>query len=264
MVVVRAFGSKFELRVRSSTGLEKEEFQKDGETYICSEVGEEFKLVVVRTVEDGRTPCVECVARLDGENSYAYFSGAAGQMVYHGWWIDGTRFKAFQFGAPSEEAMTNQFDNLKMELWLYEVVKGGERPPTADLRVPNMDHNKVKKPFQPNVSVGRDLVLPSKGNVTRYTYRRITVHPVVVGLRYKTAIGLELLRIISRQSHPALFVENRNGDDDDDDEKHDKKNIPLNHHHPDVVDLTKVKAEMPPTKKQCIGGRTKDDPIDLC
>jgi len=208
---------------------------------------------------------VASTLRLDGEACstmywQAFTASSPGPTVtiaYPGWWSDGTgtKFKAFKFGAPSEEATTNQTEGLKIEIEMYLVVKTENPYVRVDRGPPSsLEKNRVKKPFQPNVGVGNDVPATTTFTLSKHQYERTHEPAVYLSLKYSTAIGLEVRDVISYKTHPHLFDEfDDRRDEDDADEEEEKP---------------KVKREAPGddargSNKKIKGGSSRSDPIDL-
>ena len=288
MPEISCFGFDFTVRIlstKTTTKVPKEEFKEENDRYICSEIGESFQVEVESLHVDGdREKEVAVDLFLDGEYAcgcYMY-AGVTGKYIWtgHGWPVDDTltRFKPFEFGAPSEDAKGSSFDDLKIEVKFQEVVETKEKVSLTERSLPNLDHNKVKKPFQPNIGVGETEFYVEPENLSEYCYKYIG-DPVVMTIRYTTALGLEIKKLISPATHPQYFPELLNGDDDAATTKLPTatKKPPTTTKKPlkkkaqdedDVIDLTevkRVKMEMPPRiDGDGLRGASRDDPIILC
>jgi len=237
---VATAGCVFEMHVVSTkTGERKEEFrdERSGDLYICSEVGEEFTVPVVRRMDDTRSPRIFNVTlRLDGEKAQGQICrpGRSKDMLFSGWRTKGGTFRAFVFGAPSEDAASGDSSKLKIQLEVYEVAqvvtkkkkkKSASKGPTGL----STDDNRVRKPFQPHVSSGRELA--KKLKPSRYRFQRVAPS-VKVYIRYMTAVGLQTKALISPTTHPRYFrPDAADAADADAAEKEDDNK-------PEIIDLT--------------------------
>jgi len=215
MPSVEAFGSRFELSVESSrSSVKKEEFVAGRETYICSDVGEEFRVLARRTLVDPATKGkrVRCYLVLDGQDAgwfCFYGTRQTTNHTFHGWWLDGSgkRFKAFAFGSPNEDAAREgaNASHLRIEIALTEAVETDEAiDPSLVYGTPDTEANAVKKPFQPHVSSGKDLQISTAPKVSLRHYEDVG-HSVWLSLRYATAVGLSIRNLISPTTHPHYF-----------------------------------------------------------
>ena len=253
-------------------------------------IGEAFKVAVDRRILDGDlTKTVKVTVLLDGVAAYGLTFVKQAPMdhaVYHGWWTvadsstGSARYRPFEFGAPGEDAVGNRFDDLRIEIELDHVVRANERTTLSGVNrfsLPsNMEKNQVKKPFQPNVTVG-ESEFKTGTKISEFKYKNVA-GPLKMTVRYSTALGLELKKLISPSTHPQYFPDLNDDDDgDDDDEPWDKKKQqppkkkvkqdPSSSSHGKVIDLTggvKVKNEMPPRiDGDGLAGASRDDPIVL-
>ena len=283
MPSIEAFGAGFDLNVMSmATNQIKEEFQHGNESFICSQVGEAFKVVVSCTRRTANREQVKCRIRLDGTSpGWCVFGNASKTThTFHGWWVDGSgsRFRSFEFGAPNEDASRGGTgDHLRIEMELTKVRTTNTPRPPPSYSLPATQQNCVKKPFQPHVTVGKELTLGKSVKVANKGLNYTKVGPtVVLTLRYTTAIGLQIRNIISHHSHPHLFPPLPKEEDDE------KPKVVTQSSLGDVVDLTqdappvvktesenKVKREIDndvtpqQLKKLRSEGNSKDMPIDL-
>ena len=290
MPVVKAFGSEFTLRIVSSKKNQvKEEFLHGEETYICAEIDEAFHITINRRIMDGDSERIRASVVLDGVK-LGYSLVFTHSTIFQGWVAEETatvkKYRPFVFGAPGEEAKGRSFDALKISIKLDHVKETKRERKPIQYSLPSMDHNQVKKPFQPNVGVGEQEFVQKKPKQKKKFEYKAVGKPVDATIRYCTALGLEMKKLISPATHPHLFPDLNDDEEEEDDKKPPRKkkvNDVIDDQEEekkppkkkvkrevvkenDVIDLTdvKVKKEMPPRiDGEGLGGASRDDPIVL-
>ena len=207
MPVLQAFGRTFKITVEVN-GKAKEEFVKDGQTWIGVEPGEAFQ-VKVEAEHDPRVTgenVHQLQLILDGQEVYWYtFDARPHTYTFVGYDTvgDGSQIRAYKFGEPGEEASGNRADALKITLRAERAVRTTE--PWVHAPTPTPDGSKrCKKFYQPHVEVG-DVVDSDIGTKATYVYRPIDDERVFCSVRYATVEGLAIRGVVSREQHPHLF-----------------------------------------------------------
>ena len=157
MPVLQAFGRSFKITVEVD-GKAKEEFVKDGQTWIGVEPGDAFQ-VKVEAKHDPRVTgenVHQLQLILDGQDVYWYtFDARPHTYTFVGYDTvgDGSEILAFKFGEPGEEASGNRAEALKITLRAERAVRTTE--PWVHAPTPTPDGSKrCKKFYQPHVEVG--------------------------------------------------------------------------------------------------------------
>ena len=239
MPVLQAFGRTFKITVEVN-GAAKEEFVKDGQTWIAVKPGETFQV----KAEAEADPSLKdkyyhgLQLALDGQDVYWYgFDGRGYAYTFVGYDTqgDGTKIAAFKFGEPGEEAGGNRADALGItvtaQLWRDST------EPYVHVPTSTPDGSKrCKKFYQPHVEAGDeiDVGLNSAGFGDRATHMHKLVgnKSFVCSIRYATVEGLAIRGVVSRETHPHLF-------DDKKSRKHRAARSPL------VKDEPKAKKAKP-------------------
>ena len=212
MPELHAFGRCFKITVEVD-GKAKEEFVKDGQTWIAVEPGSAFQVKATSEAD----PSLKgknyhrLKLSLDGQGVYWYCFGAvAGTNTFVGYDTqgDGTKIAAFKFGEPGEEASGNRADALGItvtaQLWRDST------EPYVHVPTSTPDGSKrCKKFYQPHVEAGDeiDVGLNSAGfgNRVTHNYKVVGKKSFVCSIRYATAEGLAIRGVVSRTTHPHLF-----------------------------------------------------------
>ena len=211
MPVLQAFGRTFKITVEVN-GKAKEEFVKDGQTWIGVEPGEAFQ-VKVEAEHDPRVTgenVHQLQLILDGQEVYWYtFDARPHTYTFVGYDTvgDGSQIRAYKFGEPGEEASGNRADALKITLRAERAVRTTE--PWVHAPTPTPDGSKrCKKFYQPHVEPGDILASDYAPGTTiaTHVYRKINgSESVVCSIRYATVEGLAIRGVVSRATHPLLF-----------------------------------------------------------
>ena len=211
MPVLQAFGRTFKITVEVN-GAAKEEFVKDGQTWIGVEPGEAFQ-VKVEAEHDPRVTgenVHQLQLILDGQEVYWYtFDARPHTYTFVGYDTvgDGSQIRAYKFGEPGEEASGNRADVLGISL-TAELVKLTTQKRRVKASSGRPDGSKrCKKFYQPHIEAGDKIEADevNKRGCTTAVYRKINgSESFVCSIRYATVEGLAIRGVVSRE-HPHLF-----------------------------------------------------------
>ena len=209
MPVLQAFGRTFKITVEVN-GKAKEEFVKDGQTWIGVEPGEAFQ-VKVEAEHDPRVTgenVHQLQLILDGQEVYWYtFDARPHTYTFVGYDTvgDGSQIRAYKFGEPGEEASGNRADALEITVTAQRAIETTELIDHSTLALTIPDGSKrCKKFFQPHVEAG-DVIEADVGTKATHVYRPIDDERVFCSIRYATVEGLAIRGVVSRTTHPHLF-----------------------------------------------------------
>ena len=207
---LHAFGRCFKITVEVD-GKAKEEFVKDGQTWIAVEPGSAFQVKAV--VEEDLRVTGKNYHRLqltlDGQDVYWYcFDARAKTQTFVGYSFtvgDGSEILAFKFGEPGEDASGNRADALEITVTAQRAIETTELIDHSTLALTIPDGSKrCKKFYQPHVEAG-DVIDSDVGTKATYVYRVIDDERVVCSVKYATVEGLAIRGVVSRTTHPHLF-----------------------------------------------------------
>ena len=213
MPVLQAFGRSFKITVEVD-GKAKEEFVKDGQTWIGVEPGEAFQVKAEAEADpqlkDNNYHRLQL--SLDGQDVWWYsIDGSYRICTFFGYDTlgDGSKIQAFKFGEPGEEASGNRADRLEI-LVTATRVRGTTEP---FVRVPTLTPDgskRCKKFYQPHVEAGDEVEWDVNNNssgvpMATYMYKEVGKKSVKCSIRYATVEGLAIRGVVSRATHPHLF-----------------------------------------------------------
>ena len=205
---LHAFGRCFKITVEVD-GKAKEEFVKDGQTWIAVKPGETFQVKAEAEADpqlkDKNYHGLQLA--LDGQDVYWYcFDGWAWAYTFAGYDTqgDGTKIAAFKFGEPGEEASGNRADALEITVTAKRVRETTE--PIVHTAAPVPDGSKrCKKFYQPHIEAGDEIEWDdSNVPIGTNTYKQVGKE-VACSIRYATVEGLAIRGVVSRTTHPQLF-----------------------------------------------------------
>jgi len=213
MPVLQAFGRTFKITVEVH-GKAKEEFVKDGQTWIAVKPGETFQVKAEAEADPQQLEYNHyhrLQLSLDGQDVYWYcIDGTKTICTYFGYDTVGDRSKiqAFKFGEPGEEASGNRADGLEIRVTVTRV--RGTTEPIVLPAVPTPDGSKrCKKLYQPHVEAGDEIEWDTNDTsgvpAATYVYKEVDKKQVVCSIRYATVEGLAIRGVVSRTTHPHLF-----------------------------------------------------------
>ena len=213
MPVLQAFGRTFKITVEVD-GKAKEEFVKDGQTWIAVEPGSVFQVKAEAEADPSvkGQNCHRLQLTLDGQGVYWFcIDGGHRTCTFFGYDTlgDGSKVKAFKFGEPGEEASGNRADGLEILVTATRVRKTAE--PIVHQTVPTPDGSKrCKKFYQPHVEAGDEIEWTDAEDISgvpraTHVYKQVGTKQVVCSIRYATAEGLAIRGVVSREAHPQLF-----------------------------------------------------------
>ena len=212
MPTLHAFGSCFKITVEVD-GKAKEEFVKDGQTWIGVEPGEAFQVKVEAEAAPASTdPLIHhrLQLALDGKKTWWFaFNMEEYTFTYVGFDMlgDGSQIRAYKFGEPGEEASGNRADVLGISLTAELVKLTTQRRKNPPSGKPD-GSKRCKKFYQPHVEPG-DIIASDYApgtTIATHVYRKINgSESVVCSIRYATVEGLAIRGVVSRATHPHLF-----------------------------------------------------------
>ena len=213
MPILHAFGRCFRITVEVN-GAAKEEFVKDGQTWIGVEPGEAFQVKVEAEAAPASTdPNIRhrLQLALDGKKTWWFaFNMEEYTYTYQGFDMlgDGSQIRAYTFGEPGEEASGNRADVLGISL-TAELVKLTTQKRRVKASSGRPDGSKrCKKFYQPHIEAGDKIEADevNKRGCTTAVYRKINgSESFVCSIRYATVEGLAIRGVVSRETHPHLF-----------------------------------------------------------